>query len=634
MTDFFSLGLRLLGRKPTASQQLNHQLNLDKKLVYSLSKSRVPNLRQLKYIKTYLNKRELLIFRGCLTLITISVIFLGGRFYFKHLESVPSVGGDYTEGVVGLPKYINPLYASISDVDSDLTQLIFSSLFKRDNNGFLTQDLVESYTVTPDGKSYVIKIKPNVRWQNNTPLNADDIVFTFNTIKDVQYKSPLRPSFSGVTISKVDDLTVKFVLNESYAAFFELLTFGILPQSQWSQIPAISANLAGLNLKPIGSGPYELKASSMDKTTGVIKSYTLGINDNYYGDKPHIKTLIFKFYPSYEELIPALNNNSVDGISYLPSQFESVAGNKTYLNYYKLNLPQLNAIFFNQKTNPALADKNIRQALALAINKDEVVSQVLGGNARSIDGPVLPDSFAYDPAIKKYSFNQTEARKLIETAGWKPVQLTAEVFAKAQADTKFVDPATNLDASTIVAMGKGNWYFKGGKFLIIKLTTVDLPENAKVVNAIHNYWEAVGVKVAVELIATDQVQATVIKPRAFEALFYGEMIGADPDPYLFWHSSQANASGLNIANYSDKQVDKLLEDARLTVKLEARKTFYTKFQQIIADAEPAIFMYSPVYTYVQDKKIKNYNTKSIVVPSDRLTDIANWYITLSNKVVW
>ena len=119
--------------------------------------------------------------------------------------------------------------------------------------------MVEDYKITPDGKNYTLKIKQNIKWHNGDPLNTDDVLFTFGAIQDPAYKSPLRASFSGVQIERVDDNTVKFILSEPYAAFLNLLTFGIMPAGLWQEINPASASLAELNTKPIGSGPYKFK---------------------------------------------------------------------------------------------------------------------------------------------------------------------------------------------------------------------------------------------------------------------------------------------------------------------------------------------------------------------------------------
>ncbi len=131
-----------------------------------------------------------------------------------------------------------------------------------------------------------------------------------------------------------------------------------------------------------------------------------------------------------------------------------------------------------------------------------------------------------------------------------------------------------------------------------------------------------------------QIQAEVIKPRNYEALFYGLTVGADPDPYAFWHSSQAYEDGFNMANFKNSEVDQLLEDARLISNQDERKAKYVKFQEIITDEIPAIFMYSPIYTYIQKNKIKGFDVSNILFPSDRFSNIEEWYLKTGQKLVW
>ena len=612
------------------------QIDLDKKLVFSLAKSRIPKLKQIKYLKRFLSSREIWIINFCALIVLISSVFLVVRFYKSHLQVVPIFGGEYIEGLIGAPKYINPLYASVSDVDNDITNLIFSSLFKRGKNGELINDLAESYEISHDNKIYTFKIKQEVSWHNKSKLTVDDIIFTFNCIKDKQYKSPWRASFTGVALEKIDENTVQFILAEPYAAFLDLLTFGILPQELWQQISADTANLAGLNLEPIGSGPYKFKSSVKDKKTGSIRSYNLISNENYYRDKPYINELSFKFFPGFEEAVASLNQGLIDGISYLPRQIKNEIAAQDTLNYYQLNLPQLTAIFLNQKANPAISDKKVRQALVLAIDKNKIISEILGDEARLIDSPILPDSFAYNPEIKKYKYNIEEAAKLLEQAGWKIVELAEDDISQAEQDILNEEIEENIkkQSENKLALGAGEWRTKDNEYLIIKLTTVDNEENVQIAQAISEFWQTVNIKTIVELAPANQIQNEIIKPRNFDALFYSEVVGADPDPYPFWHSSQIGENGLNITDYANKKVDALLEDARLTSDIEVRKEKYKKFQEIIAEEAPAIFLYSPTYTYVQSKKVKGFDVRNILIPRDRFANIEEWYVKTGKKLVW
>lgn len=609
------------------------QTELDKKLVFSLAKSRWPSLRQLKYIKKYLSQTERLIVGSCLVVIFLSSLFLTVRFYKTHLEVIPVDGGDYIEGVIGSVKYINPLYSVVSDVDSDITGLVYSSLLRRDENAQLVNDLAQSYEISQDGKAYTVKVRSDAVWHNGETLTIDDIIFSFEAIKNSSYKSPLRARFTGVEIEKVDGQTVKFNLAQPYAAFLDLLTFGILPQEPWQQIEPVAASLAELNLKPIGSGMYKFKSLVKDKS-GNIRSYNLIKNDHYYGGSAHINSISFKIFGNITEAISALNDNLINGISYLPTQSKNEVVAHDSLNFYNLSLPKLSAIFFNSKSGLVLMDKRVRQALAYAIDKNKIVNQVMANNARVIDGPILPESFAYNLSLKKYNYDIATSSRLLAEAGWKIVELSVEDIAKAKQDLTSADQAVKNQAAAKLNVGPGKWLLKDNNYLTIELTTVDNPEYSQAVELIAEFWREINIKTKINLIPASQIQADVVKTRNFAALFYSEIAGADPDPYAFWHSSQIGQAGSNLADYSNKEVDKLLEDGRLTNDIKIRREKYQKFQEILAEDEPAIFLYSPNYTYIQSKKIKGYNVKNIILPSDRFSDINRWYINTGKKIVW
>lgn len=607
------------------------QIDMDKKLVYSLSRSRIPSLRQLKYVRKYLSKRELLVVRICLALIILSSLSWGIIFYSKHLEIMPVKGGEYREALIGTPKYINPLYASINDVDSDISSLVYSSLFKRGSNGELKKDLLEAYDISADGKIYSFKLIPNAKWHDGQALTADDVVFTFNAIVDVRYKSSLRLSFLGVKIEKADNYNFRLVLNEPYAAFPELLTFGIMPAHLWQEIPAESAQLAELNLKPIGSGPY-MPNDLKKLESGQIKEYSLKVNDAYYS-KTAMVNLRFKFYPNTDEIISDLNNQMIDGISYLPPEYKDSILTPNSYNFQKLFLPQLTLIFFNQEHNVALADKALRQALAFAINRNSIVNDVLLGDAYVVNGPILQNNFAYDQGIKKYDYNYETADKLLQGIDWKTEEISAEQVKAAEANLQSSDKKIKAAAAETVSMGTGKWRKKDGKFLVLALKTVARGDNEKILNEVKKYWEELGVRTNIEIFPAGEMQNQVLKQRNFDALFYGQVVGADPDPYAFWHSTQIGENGFNIANFSNKDVDKLLEDARQITDPAKRKELYQKFQAIIAEEEPAIFMYSPIYTYLESNKLKGFNVNTIFSPHDRFANVTDWYMKTGERLL-
>ena len=655
---FFSGSLFFAGRifRPKRRPLATGTADLDKKLVYSLSKSKFPNLRQLKHLGKALNKRELWLVNLFLIIILLNLGWLGFNSAKKHLRVVPVSGGQYSEGLVGSPAHINPLYASLSDVDNDISHLIYSSLFKYDVNGRLTSDLAESFQVSADGKTYIIKLRNDARWQNGEKLTADDVVFTFDDITNPAYSSPLRSSFAGVDAIKQDDQTVIFTLTENYAPFLGLLTFGIMPQSVWGQVTPESAPVAEPNLKPIGSGPYQFKSLVKDKS-GNIKSYTLAVNKNYYGRKPYLKEIVFKFYPDAVEAVNALNDNAVDGLSHLdPADRESLIA-KNSLNFHQLNLPRLKAVFFNQLKNPFLKDVKVRQALSFATPKQQIIDQAESGNARVVNGPILDDNYAYIVNIEKYDFDLARAASLLSADGWKQDVVTNELITDLKAKSATSTSALSDIEKTELALGPGNWLYQlpatssktvasktkiktsvkvsvVRKYLIISLSIIDDAENNQIASLLKASWEKLGAKVVLTPVPVKEIQTSVVKPKNYEALLFSEQVGNDPDVYVFWDSTQAGTDGLNLSNYKNEDVDKFLEEGRLSLDQNQRIADYQQFQTLLTNDAPAVFLFSPYYTYVQNKKIKGFAVKSIAAPADRFADIANWYMKTGERLEW
>ncbi len=647
---------------------------LDKKLLYSLAPKKIPNLNQIKYTKKVLSSKEKIILNTLVVLLVVATIFWLVGFLKKNIKVYPKRGGEYIEGLLGAPKNINPLYDSARDVDSDISRLIFSSLFKRDGNGNIVNDLVEEYSVSSNGLEYNFKIKNNVKWHNGENLTSADIVFTIEAIKNSEYGSPLRSSLSGATVSAIDDYSFKINLKESYSSFLDILTFGILPKNLWSDVSPSNAFLNELNIKPVGSGPYKFKSLTKTKA-GDIKEFVLVLNDDYYEQVPYIEKIVLKFYSNYNELISALNNNQINGISYLPHSLRADVASKSSLNFNRLNLPQISSVFFNQKKNPALSSKALRQALAKLIDKNKICDEIFSGNASVADGPILPNSPSYNGDLEKVDYNYDEANNYLNEALWQVVELKAdeitaikelidlenqknELAANPEADLTEINSKIeeknkavsalenyevkrnildrfNLDNESLL----GLWRFKKSSdaskkydYLNIELTTVDLTDNVLVAEFIKSSWEKAGVRVTIKTITPGQIQSDIVSKKDFEALLLSQVLGGDQDNYAFWHSSQISNTGLNISEYKNKDVDKLLEEARLSLNADDRILKYKKFQELINQDFPVVFLYYPSYTYVQSKKIKGFDFSSILNPADRFNNISHWYIKTNKKL--
>jgi peptide/nickel transport system substrate-binding protein len=522
----------------------------------------------------------------------ISSSYLGIKYYLDHTKPVPANGGEYIEAEVGQTRFINPILSQTNDVDADLVSLTFSSLLKVGKDGKLENDLAESYSISEDKLTYTFHIKKNAKWHDGNRLTVDDIIYTVKTIQDDSYYSPLIANWKGVHTEKVDDYTVNFILKNTYSPFLNNLTFGILPQHLWDQITANEFPLSELNFQPVGSGPYKFDKFKKDKN-GKIISLDLVANSNYYGQVPHIKKITFKFYQSENDAISAFNRKEVKGINYLsPENMGKIAsiGSK---DVYKLNIPRYYAVFFNQTQNKFLADKTVRLALAYAVNKNKLIQEILKGEGEAIDSPIPKQLLGYDPNTKIYDYAPENARNILTAAGW-----------------------VDSDGDGIRE--------KGGEKLEFTLVSTDSTDTARTAQLLSAMWKDIGVNVKIE--TTDDIQENNIKPRSYEAILFGEILNYDPDPFSFWHSSQKKDPGLNLALYDNPDADKILEDARKETDPAVRAQKYQQFQNLVIEDEPAIFLYSPNYIYIQDKSIKGMEAKNIITPSDRFNDVENWYI--------
>lgn len=575
------------------SSKIRKQKHFDHKVISKARKQRFPRLKQLKQLPKMLEPKEKFIIKLLFLIILISGAAFGYFNYFRNFTTVPKNGGDLIEGLIGSPLHINPILAqSYADADIDLSSLIFSGLLKYNENLQIVPDLAERYEISEDQKTYTFYLRHGVKWHDGQDLTTSDIVFTIQSIQDPDFKSPLFRSFQGVNAEKVDDYTVKFTLQEPYAAFLNIMTVGIIPRHLWYDIPSNSATLSSNNQKPIGSGPYKFKSLVKEKS-GVIKMYTLERNKDYYATQPYIDKIIFKFYPDYENAIEALTNKDVQSLSYLPKEYLNKFANKREFNIYNINLSQYTAVFFNPQHNELLKNKKVKEALLYAIDKNKILEDVLKNQGQVINGPILPGFLGYNPDIKKYEYLPQKSLEILADDGWK---LDGEYLKKDTLELK------------------------------ITLTTVEQTDNITAANLIKDFWNSIGVNVELQIIPKDKIEKDVIMTRNYQALLYGEIIGYDPDLFPFWHSSQKEHPGVNLADYSNRKADQLLEEARLTNDTKTREQKYQEFQNILIEDLPAIFLYSPTYTYPVNKKIKGLNIPMIANPSDRFINIESWYI--------
>ncbi len=654
---------------------------------------KLPSFSQWKQIFKVLKKKEKVALLIFFLLAISSLGFLITNFYLSNTKIVPATGGTYIEGVVGQPRFINPIYGETNDIDRTLIGLIFSGLMTYDKQGQIVKDLADSYKISDDGKTYNFQLKDNIFWHDGKPLTSDDVIFTIKTIQNSDYKSPLRANWIDVDVEKISDKSLEFKLKTPYNSFLENLTVKIIPKHIWQNIPPENFILSSYNLQPIGSGPYKFTNISQINT-GFIKNLSLQSNRKYYNNTAFVSDLSFQFFEKEDDLLKSAKAKQINGFALaLSENYGSEIEKEVNRNWsqnekfakYSFSLPRYFAIFFNNQKSSLFSDENIRKALSYSINKDELIKKINTGNDISkVDSPILPEFFGYQPPSNVYSFDIDKAKSLLDKSGFrdngqgqrekaitkKPAfqfksylkvgSKNAEVNQLQSCLVRLDDNFKNIlkdeingtygkatdsaviefqkkylpDQKPTGETGKSTRQklnelcvapSPNSQPLKFTLTTINQPQLLQVANLIKDYWQSIGVTVNINAVLITDLKP-IIKNRSYDALLYGEALGAESDLYPFWHSSQKIDPGLNLSSYENKDVDKLLKEAREIIDESIKQQKLEKLQNIIINNAPALFLYNPDYIYWVSEKVQGIDTVKIIDPAKRFSNIMSWYI--------
>ncbi len=554
----------------------------------------VLNQAETAYKSMAPSERWLLYILASILALTVFIMAMG--IYYRFTVLVPESGGSITEGVVGAPRFINPVLA-ISQTDKDMVELVYAGLMSMDEDGNLIPELAESFTISEDATEYSFILRDGLTFHDGTPLTADDVIFTIEKAIQPDIKSPERANWEGVSIKQDGELTITFSLNKPYSPFLQNTTLGILPEEHWSKLTADEFIFSSLNTAPIGSGPYSF-VEATHNSSGIPSSISLTRFKDFVLGTPFIKHVTINFYANKDLQEQALSNKSVSSIrETTPNSMESLVkqGDHTIMTS---TLPRIFAVFFNQSHNEILEDKDVRKILRSVIDTEHLINTVLSGYATSIDSPVL---VPVSDTLNSGTLTASEARALLEEDGW-------------------------------VADDSSGIYSRKGTRLSITLTTANSAELKEVANYVSAKWSNIGVDVKLEVFESGDIAQSVLRTRNYDALLFGEILGTNPDPYAFWHSSQRNDPGLNIANYANPTVDKLLLKARKTVDNNDRADLYKKLSAEIQADIPAVFLYAPHFIYITNKNILGIKFPESMEPHDRFANIHKWHLNTNRTL--
>jgi peptide/nickel transport system substrate-binding protein len=512
---------------------------------------------------------------------------------------VPTKGGVYTEALVGSLSRLNPLLDITNPVDRDVDRLLFSGLVRYDDRGVPQGDLAASWGISIDGFIYNVAIRQEAVWHDGQPVTSDDVIFTLELMRseDSLISADLRNFWQQVEIQRLDDKAVQFRLPEPFAPFLDYLTFGILPEHLLGDLTFADLIDAKFNLQPVGTGPYRL--DHLITEDGKIAGVFLKVFDQYYSTKPFIEELAFRYYPGAQEALAAYQKAEVMGIGQVTVDILQSVLNDPQLGVYTSRLPQLTLVLLNlnQPSAPFFQDVNIRQALMMGLNRQQIIDDLFNGQAIIADGPIFPGSWASYDGTERIEYNPQDAIDLLRAAGY-----------------------------TIPTEG-GSVRAKEGNPLEFELLYPDDEQHADLAETIQQDWAQLGVSVILRAVAYDELVNDYLSPRQYQAALVDLNLARspDPDPYPFWHQEQATG-GQNYSQWNDRQASEYLEQARITTDITERARLYRNFQVRFAQELPALPLYYPVYTYAVSIEVQGVRIGSLFDTSNRFDTITSWFL--------
>lgn len=516
----------------------------------------------------------------------------------------PAEGGAYAEALVGEIVRLNPLLDFANQVDRDVDRLLYRGLVRFDGRGLPQPDLAEGWSVSADGTLYTVTIRPDAAWHDGEPVTSDDVIYTFSQFQDPDHpgSADAVAMWQAINIIRLDDRTVQFQLPEAFAPFLDYLATGLLPDHllRGAQIEDLIDH--PFNLEPVGTGPFKFQRFLLDE--GEITGVVLEAFGDFYAGRPFLDRLEFRTYPTTDDAVAAYTAGEVQGLSTIDLEHFASILDDPDLNQYTARLPRSGVVFLNLRDPEAafLAEKEVRQALLLATNRQWLIDVALDGQGIVAAGPMLPGSWATDDDSEPAPYDPAQAVILLEGGGW-----------------EIPTGATPGSAEYVRT--------KDDVALSFELTHADDPLAGKIARALQANWQAIGVQTTLRPLGEEALIPDALEQGDFQALLTEIDFSPypDPDPYPFWHDTQIE-TGQNYGGFDDRNSSIWLERARTTPDLGLRADYYRSFQHRFRDQVPALFLYHPVYNYAVDGTVQGISVGPMFDASDRLQSAAEWFL--------
>jgi len=502
----------------------------------------------------------------------------------------PAYGDILIEGSIGDASNLIPLL-STDGTSHSISNMVFNGLVKYDKDMNVVGDLAESWDISDDGLIITFRLRKNVTWHDGKPFTADDVLFTYQVTIDPKTPTAYAGDFLKVQKAEIiDPHTFRVTYDRPFAP--ALISWGsaILPRHLLEETDITQSPLTR---HPVGTGPYMFK----EWVTG--QKIVLASNPDYFEGRPCIDGYIMRIIPDMATMFLELRAQGIDQMGLTPLQYTR----QTETNLFRKNYRKYRYLSFGYSylgynlENPLFADKRVRQAVAYAINKEEIIDGVLLGLGKVATGPFKPGTWPYNPDIKRYSYDPDKAKQLLGEAGW-------------------------YDSD-----GDGMLDRDGVPFEFEIITNQGNELRAKCAEIIQERLADIGITVKIRIIEWAAFINEFINKKKFDATILGWNITLDPDLYDVWHSTKTRPGELNFVSFKNDEVDSLLEKGRSTFDQEERKKCYYRIHEILAEEQPYTFLYVPDALPIISARFRGIEPAPIGIGYNQI----KWYVPDSEQ---
>jgi len=504
----------------------------------------------------------------------------------KEGDDRPAYGDALIEATIGEPSTLIPMLAG-DNASHSVAGMMFNGLVKYHTDLSVIGDLAESWDISRDGLVITFYLRRGVKWFDGVEFTAEDVMFGFNTIRDEKTPTAYKEDFLQVRKAEMPDkYTFRVTYEKPFAPALTSWTNLVVLPKHLLEGKDITKTDFGRN--PVGLGPYRLGKW----TAG--QDLVLEANKDYFEGRPYVDRYVYRIIPDPATTFLELQAGGIDMTGLTPIQYTKQTETDFFRkNFQKFRYPVFSYthMAFNLR-HPLFKDKRIRQAIACAIDKSELVDVVLFGLGSPATGPYVPNTWPYNPAVKHYEFSPEKAKELLKEAGW-----------------------TDTDHDGVLDKD-------GRPFAFTILTNMGNSLRKNAATIIQWRLAKVGIKVEIKALEWSTFVNEFIDKRRFEAVILGWSIGLDPDQFDIWHSSKTKPKEFNFVSYSNPEVDELLEQGRRTFDIEKRKKAYFRIQEILAEELPYIFLYVPDATPVVQSRFRGIKPAPIGISYNQ----PKWYV--------